>query len=170
MSITSVIRRSLTPLVIASALVVGTGCGDDGNDKTATKPAVAKPAKGNAQAILIQTHVTIPDLKVPGDRAKVLAGSEIGDVAFCRGGTSRGEKGTPDSWLHIRTFQCPEGRLKIGFNPCCEGDTQTGDWGVMGGTGRFAGLTGSGRMTTKWASAKEGRETFKGTLRPARKG
>ena len=64
----------------------------------------------------------------------------------------------------IKTFRCPNGRVKIRFHPHGE-PTASGPWRVVGGSGRFEGLRGHGWMVFKpRRDSNEGRETFTGTV------
>ena len=67
-----------------------------------------------------------------------------------------------------RTFECPDGSLRIGFIPGDEtGRTVSGRWKVLSGTGAFKGMKGSGRMQTRFAPGAQpatARETFTGSV------
>ena len=66
-----------------------------------------------------------------------------------------------------RTITCPNGSVRIGFTPeQSPGLTQTGSWRIVGGTGGFAGLEGSGEMKVVNDRDNDslGRETLTGTV------
>ena len=158
---------------LAAALTVAAiglaACGDDDEgDETgaATTPVVesdasADPGEGNEQ-IVIETKLNIP-------AGEVLGRSSIGDSPFCPGGTFSDQRGNADIGSVDRTFECPDGSLRIGFTPGTpQDDTQTGPWKVIDGTGAFEGLRGEGQMEARFKSANssQGHETFTGTVVP----
>jgi hypothetical protein len=144
-------RRLAITLIFATALV---GCGDDDGDDSAA-PTPAAPEK-----IVIKTEVTIPT-------GKVASGSTLDGKPFCPGGTIRDrESQDPAVGFIEKTITCPDGTLRIGFSPAePQGGKQTGPWKIVGGTGAYEGLTGSGTMEASFDSedSKKGRETFTGT-------
>ena len=123
---------------------------------------------------MIRTRVTIgaaEELRGSNVSAgEVLDGSSIGDSSFCPGGAFRDAHGDdPDIGLVLRTFDCPDGGLRIGFTPGppTTPRTQAGPWRVLSGTGAFEDLRGNGPMEIKYephTRATEGRETFTGTV------
>ena len=140
------------------------GCGDDDEDEGGTNPAPVAEATSmqtaeNGEPVLIKTRLHIPT-------GEVLRGSAIGDSPLCSGGTFRDEEGAAVE----RTFRCPDGSLRIGFNPTGEpqGRTQRGPWAVRSGTGAYEGLRGGGRMKVTFEPGSDtkgkGRETFTGTV------
>ena len=157
-------RRQLRWLAVAlTAPAIGlAACGGDDGDEggtTAASDAAATSTQTaeDGEAILIKTRLDIPT-------GEVLGGSSIGDSPFCRGGTFRdtGEDNVE------RTFRCPDGSLRIGFNATGEpqGRTQAGPWAVRSGTGAYEGLRAGGRMKVTFdpGSDTKGRETFTGTV------
>jgi hypothetical protein len=150
------VRRLALTLMLATLGVAG--CGDD--DKDGGGPATTPQSK--SEKVLIQTRLSIPT-------GEVLSGSSIGDSPFCTGGTFRDQDGNEQIGSVDRTFRCPDGSLRIGFSPGePQGQTQSGPWKVLGGTGSFKGLRGSGTMRVTFVSdsSKNGRETFTGTAVP----
>jgi hypothetical protein len=152
-------RESSWLAVVLTVAAIGvTGCGDDGGEGAGTTaPAVAGSA---GDAILIRTRVNLPT-------GVVSDGSSIGGSPFCRGGTFRDRPAGDDPGSMNRTFRCPEGTLRIGFTTGTGRDRrQTGSWRIVGGTGAFAGVNGSGRMEIEVErdSNTNGHETFTGTL------
>ena len=141
-------------------------CGGDDGDTAGTTavPGIERDSTvgrgAGDEPILIKTQATIPT-------GEVLSGSSIGDSPFCPGGTFRDRHGNADVGLVDRTLRCADGSLRIGFTPGVpHGDTQTGPWKVVSGTGAFEGLRGQGRMEMKYepGSSSQGRETFTGTV------
>jgi hypothetical protein len=151
------------------ALVLATfglaACGGDdatetGAETTSGGDLSDDPGEGSEE-IVINTQV---ERSQPGE---VLDGSTIGDSPFCPGGTFEERHGNDAIGLVDRTFTCPDGSLRIGFTPGApEGDTQSGPWRVVSGTGAYEGLSGNGEMETTYepGSVTKGRETFLGTV------
>jgi hypothetical protein len=145
-------------LIVTLATLGVAGCGDDDKDGDGS----ATTAQRKSEKVLIQTRLSIPT-------GEVLTGSSIGDSPFCAGGTFRDQDGNEQIGSVDRTFRCPDGSLRIGFSPGePQGRTQSGPWKILGGTGSFKGLRGSGRMRVTFASgsSENGRETFTGTVVP----
>jgi hypothetical protein len=143
--------RSLAMALAASAIGLAACGGDDGDDATSTQTAK------NREPILIKTRLQIPT-------GEVVRGSTIGHSSFCSGGTFRDKEGAAVE----RTLRCPDGSLRIGFNPTGEPQsrTQRGPWAVRSGTGAYKGARGGGRMKVTFEPGSEtnGRETFTGTV------
>ena len=171
---------AVIPVVIAIALTSFSACrGADRNDHgspSRTSPVVPKtspagsdptpPAAGGGDPILVRTSVD--GLAGTG---KVVAGSVLGDSAFCAHGTVRHEQGNPDiGFPAVNVFLCSDGQVKFGFGPGPEqmgNSVQTSDWKVLDGSGRFSGMTGRGQMIVQWsekAGSDKGYETFTGTV------
>ena len=101
----------------------------------------------------------------------IRAGSSIGDSPFCSGGTIGDRHGTNGVGLVDRMFTCPDGTLRMGFDPQVPtGDTQRGPWRIVSGTGAYRGWRGNGRMVIRYdasdtsAHPVNGHETFTGTV------
>ena len=138
-------------------------CGDDGgeaHDAATTRVPTGERSTGG-EKIVIRVHADLRDVV---DKGEVLRGSTLGAAPFCRGGTFTGSHGS--SAMIERTFKCPRGTLRIGFIPGNEsGRTVSGRWKVLGGTGAFKTMKGSGPMQTRFAPGDqpaEARETFRG--------
>ena len=135
--------------------------GGDGTAAESPDTHLATPRKGDREPILVKTRVN-------GVAGKVLAGSVIGDAAFCPGGTLRHEHGSPDiGFPAVNVFLCADGQVEIGFGPGPDqmnNVVQTSYWEVLGGRGRFEGIRGDGRMTVRFArvGSSSGAETFRG--------
>jgi hypothetical protein len=149
-------------------------CGSSSNDNHAATTGVATPpsggasgagasAKGESKAIVVKTHMVEFD-------GKVLAGSTLGDAVFCAGGTVHHDHGSEEiGFPAVDVFTCGGSTLRIGFGPGPDqmnNQVQTSDWSVLGGTGTFATITGSGQMRVVFpsAGASTGDETFTGTV------
>jgi len=159
-------RSLAVTLTIAAAGL--SACGDDGGDAkgAATSGAAAERSTDRAmrrEKLVIKAHADLQDVV---DRGKVLSGSSLGDAPFCPGGEFSGGHGA--TAMIDRTFECPNGSLRIGFIPGNEpGRTVSGRWKVLSGTGAFKGMEGSGRMQTRFAPGAqpaEARETFTGSV------
>jgi hypothetical protein len=158
-------RRLILGCALA-AVIVGCG-GDDG--ESAPSPA----AEGESPDIAISGEEdiqikTFADLASITDTGEVLDGSSLGDSPFCPKGTFSGGHGnTENGWLD-HTFECPDGTLSIAFDPRNEKkQSASGPWEVLGGTGAYEGMEGSGHFKILFPAepaAMEGRETFTGTV------
>ncbi len=142
-------KRSGVAAAMLAAVAIGA---------VAIPPAFSAPNPRVRDGILIKTHITFGDTPT----GEVLRGSFIGDSAFCRGGRFRDRAGDD---AVIKTFRCPDGRLKIRFQPLGNPDASTasGPWRIVGGSGRFEGVHGRGWMAAKFRG-DEGRETFTGRV------
>jgi hypothetical protein len=170
-------------LTLTLAAVGFVACGeDDGDEKGAATTSAADsdlsadPGKASEE-IVIKTDVAIDIPEAgpqPGEsigHGEVLAGSSLGDSPFCPGGTfSDLHSDDPDIGLVDRTFDCPDGSLRIGFTPGApEGRTQAGPWSLVSGTGAFDGLRGKGEMEIEYepgTGSTKGHERFTGTVAP----
>ena len=81
----------------------------------------------------------------------------------------RGSHGSSDPVLRliVETITCPDGTVSIAFTPDeAQGLIQTGSWMIVGGTGAFEGLHGSGEMEVVYDPADDSaaRPTFTGTV------
>jgi hypothetical protein len=145
--------RARANVAVTLAAISLTACGDN-RESTQHSPA--------RQKLVIYAHANLRDVV---DKGRVLSGSSLGGAPFCRGGKFAGGH---SNTMIFRTFFCGDGRLEIGFTPGKEsGRTATGRWKVLSGTGKFRGLKGSGRITTRFAPGSEpaeARETFIGSV------
>src|SRR3954469_7646115 len=148
--------RHAIPVAVALATAGLAACGDDGG---ARDGSTGRPAR--SEKILIKVHADLQDVV---DKGEVLTGSSLGNAPFCQGGKFTGTHGS--TAMISRTFDCPNGTLRIGFTPGKEsGRTVSGRWKVLGGTGEFKGMKGSGRLLTRFAANDlEARETFRGSV------
>jgi hypothetical protein len=105
-----------------------------------TKSATA----GEAEPILIKTRMDTPT-------GRVVVGSHLGGSPFCPGGTIRDKHGTLDIGLVDRLITCPDGMLRMGFDPQMPvGNEQRGPWRIVSGTGAYDGWEGSGQMVVRY--------------------
>ena len=97
---------------------------------------------------------------------EILEGSSIGDTPFWPGGTVEDTHGNSEIGLVDRTITCEDGTLRMGFDPQVPmGDTQSGPWRIISGTGTYEEWQGSGEMKITYESGSNaGLETFTGTV------
>jgi hypothetical protein len=163
-------RRAVV-LVLLGVLLLG-ACG--GDDDEAADTSAASTAAPGGEPIVIRTRMVIA--AAPGTEpiatGEILEGSTLGDSPFCPGGTILDSHGSPDPTVEPyglvdRTITCPDGTVRVGFTPeQPQGLTQTGSWRIVGGTGAFEGLDGSGEMKIVYDPDDDslGHETFTGTI------
>jgi hypothetical protein len=155
-------------LVVAAFVLAGCGADDKreeaGDTKKATNRRTESATAGEGEPILIRTRVDIPT-------GKVVNGSTIGDSPFCPGGTFQDEHGAPDIGLVDRMMTCQDGTLRMGLDPEVPvGDTQSGPWRIISGTGAYDGWQGSGHMVVRYDPKDESahpmkfRERYRGTV------
>jgi hypothetical protein len=147
--------------------VVGlAGCGGSDSDDGAASPQQPRTTapSGDGEPIVIKTRATLPT-------GKVLSGSTVGGESFCAQGTFADQHGTASIGLVDRSFTCPDGTLQIGFDPGTpEGDTQSGPWRIIAGTGAYADWRGGGEMTVTYDASDDSehpehaREAFTGNV------
>lgn len=166
-------RKAVASLCVGIFLVAA--CGGDDGDAAGTTPSPSAESDSSAsgevadEPIVIKTRMTLtPEEKIVSS-GKVLNGSTIGDSPFCPGGTIEDKHGaTPEVALVDRTITCTDGTLKIGFSPQVpEGNTQSGPWRIVGGTGAYEEWQGSGEMKMiydRGSRSTKGNETFTGTV------
>ena len=161
-------RRAVV-LVLGGVLLLG-ACGDGENGAAGTNAASTTDSAG--EPIVIRTSVV--GAATPGAEpiatGEVLEGSTLGDSPFCVGGTILDTHGSPDPevLLIARTITCPDGSVRMDLEPevVPQGQTQTGSWTIVGGTGAFEGLRGSGEMEVAYGPDDDSpaRETLTGTV------
>jgi hypothetical protein len=155
-------------LVVASFVLAGCGADDKREQGGDTKKVTSRPTEsataGEGEPILIRTRVDIPT-------GKVVRGSTVGDSPFCPGGTFTDQHGTPDVGLVDRAMTCQDGTLRMGLDPEVPvGDTQSGPWRIISGTGAYDGWQGSGQMVVRYdpkdksAHPTNFRERYRGTV------
>ena len=148
-------------LALAVTAVGLAGCGD-ATDADNDAPAAAPKS---SQKIVIKTSAELIEIV---DTGKIVSGSTLGNAPFCPGGTWSGGHGNLSyDWLD-KNIKCPDGTLRIAFDPrTSKGQTDSGPWKVVSGTGAFKGMRGSGQMKIKFPPGDmpaTGRETFTGTV------
>jgi len=136
---------------------------------------LASSTEAGSEPIVIRTSVVIAamagaDIPATGD---VLEGSTLGDAAFCIGGTIEdrhpGTDAAEEPFLLVRIFTCPEGTVTAGFSPDvgqAESPTQGGAWTILGGSGPFERLRGSGELEVTYDpdDGSRAQETWTGTV------
>ena len=144
------------------------GCGGGGGEDDAEAGKTPSPSRsatgGEKGPILIKTRMNVPT-------GKILGGSHVGDSPFCPGGMVKDKHGTPEIGLVDRTITCQDGTLRMGFDPEMPvGDTQSGSWRIISGTGAYEGWKGAGEMVMRYdpndnrEHPTRGRERYTGTV------
>jgi hypothetical protein len=165
-------RRAVV-LVLVSVLFLG-ACAGDENDAADTNAASTTAPLG--EPIVIQTRMVVAATprSEPIATGEVVEGSTLGGSAFCAGGTILDSHGSPDPDVSLiaRTITCPDGRVRMDLTPevVPQGQTQTGSWTIVGGTGAFDGLRGSGGMEVVYDPDDDApaRETLTGRVTRSR--
>ena len=140
--------RGVVVLVTVGVLLLG-ACGGDENDAAETSVAATTAPRGEPIVIRTRMLVALEERTEPIATGKVLEGSTLGGSPFCPGGTVLDSHGSTDPtvWLIIETITCPDGTVKLRFEPDpSPGLKQTGSWTIASGTGAFERLRGSGEM------------------------
>ena len=158
-------RASWLAAALATGVVAIAGCGgDDHASAGASKKPGSTTTTGDASRVRIITRMTASGVVLR-------AGSTIGGAPFCPRGTITDTHGTNGVGLVDRTFTCPDGTLRMGFDPQLPtGNTQRGPWRIISGTGAYKGWHGDGRMVIRYDAGDtsehplNGRETFTGSL------
>lgn len=158
-------------LLIAAVVLAGfalAACGGKESvrhSSTRTTPSNSRPTP-TSSPVVIKTNVALAEGKI-----SIAAGSAVGGVPFCPGGTAKDQHGTPDVGLVDRTITCSDGTLHMGFDPQSPvGNTQSGPWRMLSGTGAYLGWTGSGQMVVTYdpkdtsGHPGNGTEEFTGTV------
>ena len=117
------------------------------------EPSVAT-SDPDGEPIVIRTRMVIgAEGAEPIATGEVLEGSILGGTPFCAGGTIRDSHASLDPaveplGLIDRMITCSDGTVRIVFTPevVPQGQTQTGSWTIVSGTGAFEGLRGDGEM------------------------
>jgi hypothetical protein len=142
-------RLAVVP-VLMSAIVLG-ACGGAQGD--AANSNVSSITEEPGEPIVIRTRALIAaeEGAEPIATGDVLEGSTLGGSPFCVGGTVVDSHASGDpavERLIDRTITCPDGTLKVGFTTEIVplGQTQTGSWTIISGTGAFENLRGTGEM------------------------
>src|SRR5262245_55789102 len=158
----AVMRGVVVPVLVGGFLVGACGGGDDDG---------ASQSSAESEEVVIQTSVTIAPTEgaEPIATGEILEGSTLAGSPFCVGGIIRDTHGSPDPevFLIARTITCPDGKVRIDLKPeLSQTLTQTGSWTIVGGTGDFEGLSGSGEMkvTNDPNPEMPARETLTGTV------
>ena len=159
-------------LVSVLALVVG-ACGGGQGPAADTSAA---PTTEPGEAIVIRTRMVIAATEgaEPIATGTVLEGSTLGGSPLCAGGTIHDSHASLDPavaplGLIDRTVTCSDGIVRIVFTPevgGAPGDTQTGSWTIVSGSGAFEGLRGTGDMEVAYDpdDASLALETLTGTV------
>ena len=158
-------QRLAAALTVAAITLAGCGADEEAGvtDNKSSRPSKSATA-AEADPILIKTRVDLP-------KVNVVAGSTIGDSPFCPGGTAKDKHGTTEIGLVDRTITCQDGTLRIGFDPQMPvGNTQSGPWRIISGTGAYEGWAGHGQMVMRYdprdksPHPTKGRERYTGEV------
>jgi len=160
-------------LVSVLALVLG-ACG--GGVGSGSGPAPSRTVSTNeplGEPIVIRMSLVTAvaeGAEIPAT-GRVLEGSTLGSAPFCVGGTIEDRHPDPDAApqrLLDRTITCHDGTVRFGLTPEVgltpeppKDRPQGGSWTIIGGTGTFAALRGSGTMEVTYDSGNEpGKESL----------
>lgn len=169
-------RVRLFGLAVATLALGLVACGGEDGGASGTTAPTGVESEGSSdvavadEPIVIRTSMTLTAGEEIVASGEVLDGSTVGDSPFCPGGTIEDRHGeTPDVALVDRTITCSDGTLELGFSPQRPvGNTQSGAWSIVGGTGSYEGWQGRGEMKmvydTRGANPTSGDETFTGTI------
>lgn len=170
---TSGARRGHGALALALVVnaIVLAACGGDDDTSSATSSVgvtstSSEAGKGRAQFVL-KTSVRFP--KTGDATGEVVSGSRLGDSEFCIGTKFR-DRQSGGGWFINRTLRCGDGQITLGFTPNTGvgNGTQSGKWGIIGATGRYRGLKGSGELNVIYPAQRgahtKGQEAFTGTV------
>jgi hypothetical protein len=157
-------------LVSVLALVVGACGGGEGAADTS-----AAPTTEPGEAIVIRTRMAIAATEgsEPIATGEVLEGSTLGGSPLCAGGTIHDSHASLDPavaplGMIDRMITCSDGTVRIVFTPevgAPQGETQTGSWTIVTGSGAFEGLRGTGEMEIAYdPDTSLGLETLTGTV------
>lgn len=140
--------RAAVVLVMVVLLLLG-ACGGDEDNTAGSSMAATTAPRGEPIVIRTRVLVALEERTEPIATGEILEGSTLGGSPFCAGGTVRDSHGSTDPtvWLIIETITCPDGTVKLRFEPDpSPGLIQTGSWTIASGTGAFERLRGSGEM------------------------
>lgn len=163
-------------LAVTFLVPVMASCGGIGPLSSATAPAASGSSASapiNRQ-IVIRTRVAVASHPggAPIAAGEILQGSTIAGLPFCSAGTIRDSHASVDravepSGLVNRVIRCPHGTIRMALTRGrALGLSDTGSWTLLGGTGAFDGLSGSGVMEVGYDTDDESlaRETLTGTV------
>jgi hypothetical protein len=160
-------------LVLAGALFLG-ACGGGEDDEADTRAVSATARRGGPIVIREKLIIAADERSEPIATGTIVAGSTLGGTPFCAGGTILDSHAsldpTMESYLIDRKITCPEGTVRIGFNPEVGAEpqsrTQKGSWTIVSGTGAFEGLGGSGTSEAVYGPNPDApvRETLTGIV------
>ena len=164
-------RRAVV-LVLVGVLLLA-ACGGD-QDGAAAASAARTTEPGEAMVIRTRMVIAATEGSEPTATGEVIEGSTLGGSPFCAGGTIHDSHASLDPavaplGLIDRMITCSDGTVRIVFTPevgGAPGDTQTGSWTIVSGSGAFEGLRGTGEMEIAYDPDDDslGLETLTGTV------
>jgi hypothetical protein len=169
----SVSIRRAALLVVAVTFLAACGGAEEDAANTSAAPSTAP----HAESIVIHEELIIAatEHSEPIATGTVLARSKLGASLFCAGGTIRDTHANLDPkmkpYLIDRKITCADGTVRMGLTPEIgagpQDPTQKGSWTIVGGTGAFERLRGSGKSVTAYGQSPSApaQETLTGTVR-----
>ena len=164
-------RRAVV-LVLVGVLLLA-ACGGD-QDGAAAASAARTTEPGEAMVIRTRMVIAATEGSEPTATGEVIEGSTLGGSPFCAGGTIHDSHASLDPavaplGLIDRMITCSDGTVRIVFTPevgGTPGETQTGSWTIVSGSGAFEGLRGTGEMEIAYDPDDDslGLETLTGTV------
>ena len=154
-------RRTTVPVLVGVLALASCGGGSDDSPASSTR--------SEDVVILTSLNIAPAEQAEPIAIGEILQGSTLGGSPFCVGGTIRDSHASadPEVLLIARTITCPDGEIRMELSPeLSQSLTQTGSWTIVGATGDFDGLSGSGEMevTNDPDPAAPASETLTGTV------
>jgi len=146
-----------------------------GTQVDGTGESMVSTIEPSVEPIVILTRIVI----APAEGAETIAtgeileGSTLGSEPFCSGGSmvdshAEGDPAVEPYGLIARTITCGDGTVRVAFTPevVPRDQPQTGSWTIVGGTGAFEGIHGSGDLEVVRDPDDESRdlETLTGTV------
>jgi len=159
--------RAAVVLVSVLALGLGACVGGVASGSGAAASGAVSTAESMGDPIVIRMSVVTAaaeGAEIPAT-GMVLEGSTLGVAPFCVGGTIEDRHADPNEApprLLDRTITCPDGTVTLGLMPEVgltpeppKDRPQGGAWTIVGGTGTFASLRGSGEMEVTYDPGNE---------------
>jgi hypothetical protein len=157
--------------VLALVLVACGGGVESGSGAAASKAVSTSEPVGEPIVIRMSLVIAAVEGAEITATGKVLEGSTLGVAPFCVGGSIEERHADPnEAPLRFldRTITCPDGTVTLGLTPEVgltpeppKDRPQRGSWTIVGGTGTFEGVRGSGEMEVTYDPSNEpGKESL----------